>query len=158
MPFQVLFSTSLEERILPQSWKDGNMSHQSLRRARNISQKLSTFQLDVDTVQSDGEAGEKRDYGAFDHWTWRKCGCDLPRLRQGFRHSHKRLLAKLSGYGIGGKCMSSPLSTHALFMLLAPFSPMETMSPLYTSPWHKGHVMFGLSSLIFKSLLSVFKM
>ena len=54
--------------------------------------------------------------------------------------------------------MSSPLSTHALFMLLAPFSPMETMSPLYTSPWHKGHVMFGLSSLIFKSLLSVFKM
>ena len=36
-PFQALFSTSLEEGILPQVWKD--MSHQSLRRARNISQE-----------------------------------------------------------------------------------------------------------------------
>ena len=58
------------------------ISHQSLRRARNISQvTLSTRQLDVDTVQSDGEVGEKRDYGAFDQ---RQLAVQVPkRLHQG---------------------------------------------------------------------------
>ena len=57
------------------------MSHQYLRRARNISQEtISTRQLDVDP-QSDGEVGEKRDYGAFDQ---QQLAVQVPtRLHQG---------------------------------------------------------------------------
>ena len=75
-PFQALFSTSLEEVILPQGWKDGNVTP-IFKKGR----KLSTCQLDVDTVQSDGEVGEERYYGAFDQ---QQLAVQVPtRLHQG---------------------------------------------------------------------------
>ena len=137
-PFQALFSTSLEEGILPQGWKDGNVTpmfkkgkkHQpgnyrpvSLtsilcrvmeKLARNEilehlinNNLLSTFQhgfikarscttqlLAVLDDWTDGiEHGENGDAIYLDY---AKAFDTVP---------HKRLLTKLSGYGIGGKLL-----------------------------------------------------
>ena len=81
-PFQALFSTSLEEGILPQGWKDGNVTPMFKKGKKHQPGNYRPVSLmSILYVQSDGEVGEKRNYGTFDQ---QQLAIQVPtRLHQG---------------------------------------------------------------------------
>ena len=118
-PFQALFSTTLEERILPQGWKDGNVTpifKKGKKRQPGVYRPVSLTSIPCRVIEKlvrneimehliNNNLLSKFQHGFIkarscttqllavqDDWTdvienGEKSGCNLPRLRQGFRHS-----------------------------------------------------------------------